>query len=352
LKRSIFPFCVISMACASLPLLSVHVNGAQSGTQNSVQQTGQSATQNPPPITAKSFEEALPAGSIGFVVNPCTQRPTQPRTHVVVPSAVQDVAGGALPSYEFEGTSIVPHDRASEPVVGNARIVSRTGVICDGFGAINVTVRSLIQTAFRVDREKIVGTPGWVNDDEYDVTINFSPATVDAMNNLPPAARARAQRAALIPFLADRLKLKYHRETKLIAVYELIVGKKGPKFHESAQPNTSGAALTVQKDSQGGYVLTGRGARIDTLIGPLQNILERDVVDKTGLTGFYDFTLTCQLQVQHYTSLAQMNAAPIAAAYKASVFEGVDKQLGLKLQSSTSPAEAMVIDHIEKPQKN
>jgi uncharacterized protein (TIGR03435 family) len=50
--------------------------------------------------------------------------------------------------------------------------------------------------------------------------------------------------------------------------------------------------------------------------------------------------------------MAQMNESPMAAAYKASVFEGVDKQLGLKLNSSTGPAEAIVIDHIEKPHKD
>ncbi|MFZ0818504.1 MAG: TIGR03435 family protein [Candidatus Acidiferrales bacterium] len=352
MKRSVFPFFVIAMVCASLSLLSVQGNGTQSGAQNGEQQTAQSGTQNPPPITSKGFEEGPPEGSIGIVVIPCRQRPTQPRTHIVLQSAPQDVAAGALPSYEFEGTSIVPHDPANEQVVGRARIISRTGAICDGFGALNVTVRSLIQIAFGVDHDKIVGTPGWVNDDNYDFTINFSPATADAMNSLQPGAKARAEREALIPFLADRLKLEYHRETKLIPVYELVLGKKGPKFHESAQPNTGSAALTVEMDSQGGYVLTGRGARIDTLCVPLEKVLERNVVDKTGLTGFYDFTLTYQPQVQHYTSLAQMSAAPIAAAYKASVLEGVDKQLGLKLESSTGPVEVIVIDHIEKPGKN
>jgi uncharacterized protein (TIGR03435 family) len=335
--------CAIAVACASLPLAFANAHGAQ--------QSAQSGAQNPPPVASADFENGRTEGSMGVIVTPCVQRPTQPGTHTEFKSSARDVGAGALPTYEFIGSSIVPHDPANEVVSGSARLISRTGVICDGYGALNVTVRSLIRTAFGVESEKIVGAPGWVNNDNFDVTINFTPATVDAMNSLPPMARSLAGRASLIPFMEDRLKLKFHRETRAEPIYALVVEKKGPKFHESTQPNTTGAALTIEQDRAGGYTLTGRGARIDTLVGPLQKILERLVVDRTGLTGIYDFTLTYAPQVQHYTSLAQMNAAPIAAAYKASVFDGLDKQLGLKLETSTGPVEVIVIDHIEKPAK-
>ena len=326
------------------------VQSAQSGSASGRQQSTQSGTlgssQNDAPTEHPRSSE--------FNVVPCYGHSIPGQAPIEVKSAARDVAAGALPRYEYLATVMNPHDPANEIIRGSARVVSSSGTSCTGYYAMNVSIRFLIQAAFGVDSEKIVGAPHWIDDDKYDVNLDFSEATLDAIKKLDPAAKQRAERAALAPFLASRLQLTVHRETKDHPVYALVVGKKGRKFQEATQPNTTGAALTVETDSQGGYVLTGRAARIDTLTVPLQKVLEHNVVDRTGLTGLYDFKLTYQPVPQHFTSMAQMKAAKLTteAVYKQPISEAVDKQLGLKLEMANDAVELMVVDHIEKPGKN
>jgi uncharacterized protein (TIGR03435 family) len=299
---------------------------------------------------ATQSEEQSPAQSD----SPCSEDSTTPQPPTRLQSSAQDVAAGALPSYEYVTVTINPHDATKEAKNGKVHTLASSGTTCYGYRAMNVSIRFLMQESFGVDSEKIVGAPRWVDNDRFDVDIYLSAATIRALHKLDPARQPRAERAVLGPFLATRLHLMVHRDKINLPIYELVVGKKGPKFRESAQPNTSGAALTVDPDNRGGYVLTGRGARIDALIEPLQKVLQRTVVDKTGLTGYYDFILTYQQEPQHFTSMAQVKAAnwDLATVYRHPVSEAVDKQLGLRLETSKGPVEAIVIDHIEKPGSN
>lgn len=348
------------LVCLALSAITFNATPKWQASANAAQQTGQ---------TGASQQQSTQSGTLGssqsdtptehphnneFSVGPCTDNSILPQTPFELQSAAREVANGALPRYEYLAFVIKPHDAASVINVRNGGIFGNTGSVCPGYRARNVSILFLMQTAFGVDGEKFVGGPKWLDDEKYDVSIELSPATLDAIDKLDPAAKVRAGRAAMAELLASRLQLSTHRETKAHPVYALVLGKKGPKFHEAAQVITLGNGLTVEMDSHGGYVLTGRAARISTLTVPLQKALEHTVVDRTGLTGLYDFTLTYQPVPQHFTSMAQMNAAKLTveSVYKQPVFEAVDKQLGLKLESSTDSVEVIVIDHIEKPAKN
>jgi uncharacterized protein (TIGR03435 family) len=287
-------------------------------------------------------------------VVPCPDDTNLPVNNIRLQSAAADVAKGALPWYEYKSAVIAPHDPASEKVTGAVHTIASIGPTCDGYVAMNISMHVLLENAFAIGKDYIVGAPSWTNDENYDVRIVFANETVDAINKLSPAMRIRAEHAALAPFFADTIKLAAHRELKQGPVYELVVGNKGPKFHESLYVNAATAGLTVFMDDRGGYVLTGRAARIDTLKAPLQKVLGREVLDRTGLTGQYDFVLTFDPQAQTFTSMSQMKPANYspAAVYTKPVTEAIDKQLGLKLNSSKDSVEVISIDHIEKPLKN
>ncbi len=312
------------------------------------------ATVNAAKYRSQSSAQDKHTVSPPVIVGPCSENLISPAKSGLLRSTAEDVATGALPQYEYLATAVSSHVPSRETIPGKFYILASNGPTCAGYRAVNVPIHLLIQTAFNTYGDKIIGAPRWVDDNKFDVTIDFSPATIDALNRLDTTAKLRAQQAALAPFLADRFHLTTHRETKKHPVYALVVAKKGPKLHESTQPNTPATGLTVESDGGGGYVLTARGVRIDTLRGQLQKVLEHTVVDRTGLTGLYDFTLSYQRAPQVFTSSAQADAAnfSVAGFFKQPVFEAVDKQLGLKLKPSNAPVEVIVIDHIEKPAKD
>jgi uncharacterized protein (TIGR03435 family) len=302
----------------------------------------------------RSDAQNEPQHKLTSVLN-CPDDSNLPQVNLRLQSADADVATGALAWYEYKAAVITPHDSAGDQITGTTpHAIATIGPTCEGYRAMNISMHVLLENAFALNRDYVVGAPLWTFDENYDVRIVFANETIDAINKLAPAMRIRAEHGALAPFFAERLKLAVHRETRQVPVYELAVGKKGPKFHEATTPNTTGSALTVFMDDHGGYILTGRAARIDTLTVPLQKVLERAVVDRTGLTGLYDFVLTFDPRAQTYSSMAQFKAAHVTASsvYKDAVTAAVDKQLGLKLNPSQDAIEVVTIDHLEKPAKN
>jgi uncharacterized protein (TIGR03435 family) len=311
-------------------------------------------------VNTVSLESVSPPGTIS-VIPPCPFR-AQPHTEGVVQSSREAIAAGALPTYEFESTDIEVHDLRREVQRGRVRVISGTGKICDGWGAMNVTVRYLISLAFNVNENLISASSGWLDDDKFDVVINFTPETMDAIHKTGPAGELLATRGAVRAYLEDRLKLVTSHQSRMIPVYAIVMGK-GPKFHEATRDEikstqaTSPAEppqVTVYIDPVGeSYTITGKAARISSLVPPLHKALERPVLDRTGLTGLYDFTLAFVPQPQHFTSMAQMNAAHLSreAIYKAPIAQALEKQMGLKLELSKASEDVIVVDQIEKPQK-
>ena len=141
--------------------------------------------------------------------------------------------------------------------------------------------------------------------------------------------------------LADRFQLKIHRETKEAPVYDLVVAKNGPKLKEVSSDadgptggligNSSGMHLTQSKGTmeQLARWLTGNGAG-------------RPVFDKTGLTGYYAYTL----------DWVRADRLPDPDSNIASIFSAVQEQLGLKLESAKALVEMLIVDHAEKPSEN
>jgi uncharacterized protein (TIGR03435 family) len=131
--------------------------------------------------------------------------------------------------------------------------------------------------------------------------------------------------------LEDRFKLAVHRETRQLPVFVMTVAKSGSKLR-AADPN--GEGFLGRRGVRG--PLTGRKASMPGLAATLSLVMGRKVLDRTGLTGLYDFTL----------EYAPDNAVDSELP---SLVTALQEQLGLKLESSKGPVEVLVIDHAEKP---
>ena len=119
----------------------------------------------------------------------------------------------------------------------------------DGVSIENFPLMTLFQNAYGVGKDRISGTQDWMNSERYDIEAKIDPARVDDFKKLTPAEMKLARQYMLQMLLADRFKLTLHRETKELAVYNLVVGKNGSKLQETKPEDKSVDADKSAKDS-------------------------------------------------------------------------------------------------------
>jgi len=190
--------------------------------------------------------------------------------------------------------------------------------------------------AYELEPYQIIGGPKWMDSDRYDI------AAKAEGEGTPAKAQVRLMLQAL---LADRFRLRVHRETREMLVYMLVIGKGGPKLKESATGSQSSFSL-----SSGGpltEITVSRGSMEQLAIHLSSAGIGRPVLDRTGLTGSYDYKL-------RWTSgmSAAPDGTPADAGGQPSIFTAIQEQLGLKLESGKGPTELVVIDNVEKPSEN
>jgi len=156
------------------------------------------------------------------------------------------------------------------------------------------------------------------------------------------------KRNAIRVLLAERLGLKTHLETRNTSIYNLVVGKGGARMQVVPPPPADGQAPPLRQPtdvqahgSQHGLEFVGSNAPMRAITGPLSSMVEAPVIDKTGLTGTYNYTL----QVGREWSEHDPESWP-------SIFTAVQEQLGLKLEPAHEFVPNIVVDHIAKPTEN
>jgi uncharacterized protein (TIGR03435 family) len=229
----------------------------------------------------------------------------------------------------FDVVAIKPHDPTVRP---NAWTLQPTA---DGYTAANVSLLQLVRQAYGIyDPKLITGGPPWIDKDKFDLEAKFDPSEIPNAKDLT----FRQRMDMLRPVLADRFHLKVHFETKDFPVYNLVIAKGGPKFQQAPPEH-----LIKTPGGQIGLLTRTacEGCGLDGLLLNLQSASGRTVIDKTGLTGRYDYPRP--LYSNEYT---QANSPD--AAYP-SIFTAVQEQLGLKLEPSTAPLDILVIDSAEMP---
>jgi len=230
-----------------------------------------------------------------------------------------------------------------------------------GYTAANVTLRELIEEAYGVQTEQIVGGPEWLNSARFDVHAQVDKIQVNPTNPKQMEQSRMENQKRLQTLLAEHFKVVLHTETQNLPTYALVVADGGAKL----QAANSAATMTgpdgqlmvhrmMMNRSQGQVVgLAAQGASTDVLAQQLSRQLGTPVIDKTGLKGSYDFSLQWAAPENHSSqeSEAAPEGAPDAAS-KASLLSAVQQQLGLKLEPQNGPTQVLVIDSAEKPAEN
>jgi uncharacterized protein (TIGR03435 family) len=202
------------------------------------------------------------------------------------------------------------------------------------------TLKLLIAAAYDLNPKTISGGPGWIESDHYDI-LAVTPGDVRPTHD--------EQMSMLRNLLTDRFKLTFHREQKTFSIYELELAKSGPKLKASTAPPDDPAALISTVYPQR-IVLPARNATMGDFVSLLQRaLLDRPVVDKTGLSGRYDFDLEWAPDETQFGG-----DVPVASADAPSppFFSGIQEQLGLRLEATRGPVDALVVDKAERPSAN
>lgn len=217
----------------------------------------------------------------------------------------------------------------------------------DGLRMTNIPLKIMIAEAYGINQEFISGGPGWVDSTGYDLDAKVAGEDVPELKQLTHKQRM----AMLQPLLAERFHLKAHVEEKILPIYELRVAKAGPKLTPSipitpstAKPREGGAQDSVRAMFGPGH-FEGHGVGISVLVASLPDVVHRRIIDKTGLTGTYDFDVKYAPEDEHGGGSPDNGTSDQVP----SVFTALEEQLGLKLQSSKGPVETLVIDQVEKP---
>jgi uncharacterized protein (TIGR03435 family) len=202
------------------------------------------------------------------------------------------------------------------------------------------TLKLLIAAAYDLNPRTISGGPSWIESDHYDI-VAVTPGEVRPTRE--------EQMSMLRSLLTDRFKLTFHREPKVFSIYELDVSKSGAKLKETAAPKdppSVGPGVVYPQR----IVLPGRNATTGDLASLLQRaILDRPVVDKTGLSGRYDFDLEWAPDETQFGGDVPKASAD---APSSPLFSAIQQQLGLRLIPTRGPVNALVIDQAERPSAN
>lgn len=221
----------------------------------------------------------------------------------------------------------------------------------------NMPLRMVLSFAYDVRDFQVSGGPGWVGSERYDINAKSEPSTGAQTAPDDPRKMTDEQRKTngeqirqrLQALLAERFQLAIHRETKEAPIYALVVAKNGPKLQESQ----GGVGPSLMGRARGQF--EGKGALMEMLANVLSMQVGRPVVDKTGLTGKYDFKLEWTPdpgQGPGPLGIPGPDAPPPPDPNGPSLFAAVQEQLGLRLESTKGPIETIVIDRVEKPSEN
>jgi uncharacterized protein (TIGR03435 family) len=264
---------------------------------------------------------------------------------LILPAARAQLAAATDPIYVPTLTFDIASIRQTAGITNNAlRAGVKNPPHASTLDITNFPIKRLIQYAYGFDTP-ISGGPQWTTDLYFNIQAKSDPETDEKLAKLTDSQAKLEKQHMLQTLLADRLKLKTHLETKESSVYALVLAKSGSKLQEIKidpdQPKTVPGADVKGAGSRQGLEFTVGNASSKSITAILASQMEAPVLDRTGLTGIYKFTL----QIGTDWSAGAPDAWP-------DVFTAVQEQLGLKLDPIKASIPVLVIDHIEMPSEN
>jgi len=267
------------------------------------------------------------------------------------------VATIVVPAQQKDATFEVASVKANRSGDTNGNLQLQPG---GRVNASNMPVRPIITFAYQLAQYQLIGGPGWLNTDRYDLVAKMdqdvSPATI-----IPGASTPSPMQVALRNLLEERFKLKVHRETRDMDIYALVMARPGGAPGPGLKPTTQDCAAAAAAARRGGPPPTGKpgepfcgiqggpgrlrfgGLPATSLAAAFSGAAGRMVVDRTGLTGSWDFELTYAMEGRGGAD------APPVDPNAPSFFTAIQEQLGLKLEPTKGPVDVLVIDSIDKP---
>jgi uncharacterized protein (TIGR03435 family) len=206
---------------------------------------------------------------------------------------------------------------------------------------INTTVNDLITFGYSIQTKQMVNAPAWF-DEKYDI---------DGVPDVEGQPNIQQMRILIRDALVERFGLKFHNEQRELSVYALTVAKGGPKL-----------TITTDKPSTpGNFIFRGLGRLMvtnstmtDFCHGMQEAVMDKPVVDQTGLADRYDFNLNWTPDQSQFAAMGGNVPPPNTDDPNAppSLYIALQEQLGLKLESGKAQVDVMVVDHVEKPSPN
>lgn len=250
---------------------------------------------------------------------------------ILMAGAAFGQAGEAVPAFELA-------DVHGSPKSSNLNM--RGGVIRSGrFEVRNATMLDLIVTAYGLENSRVLGGPNWLDVDRFDV-----------IAKAPADTKQDAAKLMLRSLLAERFQLVVKNDTKPMPGFALTAAKGKPKLKESAgggSPGCEGVPQQTAPDAPNYNVVQCRNMTMERFALEVRDManayLPNAVVDQTGLKGAYDF----EVKWSSRGLLARQGADGI------SIFDAVDKQLGLKLEAKSMPMPVLRVEGAnQKPTEN
>jgi uncharacterized protein (TIGR03435 family) len=231
----------------------------------------------------------------------------------------------------FEVTSVKVNASGSPKAFKNPFVFSPAR-----FAATNVTLEDVLLVAYNTTRIQIQGGPNWIDSERFDIE-----------------AVGTVKRGQMLPMiqnlLVDRFSLAVHRETKDMPAYVLVIGKSGHKLRPAKEGEITrhmpdpGGPVTFERMAMSGFAMF------------LSSAVVQPVIDRTGLAGFFDFTLDLTPDPSQLRPPGA-DASPFPAdVYNARidlVRSAVQEQLGLRLEMQKAPIEVIMIDRVQRPTEN
>ncbi len=186
----------------------------------------------------------------------------------------------------------------------------------------NVTLKTAIRWAYHVMDYQVTG-PDWIGTDRYNISgKSTEPVAEDQL------------RLMLQALLAERFQLAFHRQTKELHAYEMVVAKCGAKFHES---KVEGEPVVNPDKSR--MTVDVKGFPASQIVDVLSKMLHAPVINNTGFTGRYDATVN----IARYMPDGSTPFEPVAT-----IILALQEELGLKLESKKMMLDLLIVDHAEK----
>jgi uncharacterized protein (TIGR03435 family) len=274
------------------------------------------------------------------------------RPHAQAPAQTPDPNA----AYVYEAVSVKPNKSGQQ----GSSIRRQPG---GRLTASNMPLRALITFAYQIQGFQLVGDPSWLRTETFDIVAKMEGDPPPVMPGTGPDPHMVAMRTVL----AERFKLAVHRETRELDIYALVLARPDGTLGPNLKQTTTDCLAMMDAARRGGAPPPPPGPNAPVVCGMrgtfgkllvnampmsqfannLSSQMQRVVVDRTGLTGGWDFELTFAPEPPAGPLPPGVELPPPDPGAP-SLVTAIQEQLGLRLQSTKGPVEVLVVDRIEQ----